>query len=154
MEEDDEKPELIDTSSRPASKRAAATSSSAVVKASEIGKKRKRPTASAASQPNEVTRKVKQLSDGSEEEVKQVKPRKKPTPKKPVVFKLGKWNPDTVIVEEEPEKMLDSDELITNCCLSCNTRNIQRAINTDNKVLLRKCVYDLHNIPSLTFPWS
>ena len=34
-------------------------------------------------------------------------PAKKPAPKKPVVFKAGKWNPDTELVEEEVEKSGD-----------------------------------------------
>jgi hypothetical protein len=44
-----------------------------------------------------------------------VKAKKVSNPKKPLVFKLGKWNPDTVLLEknEELERFGNSDSLIT-----------------------------------------
>lgn len=61
------------------------------------------------------------------------KPKK--APKKPVVFKAGKWNPDTVLVEDELEKMGDHPPEY-NCCTVCNLRNLHRAVHTDNAELL------------------
>jgi len=60
---------------------------------------------------------LKKHVDGTEE--KKVVKAKKPVPK-PVVFKLGKWNPDTVLVDrddiyEDPSTQVDYD-----CCHRCN----------------------------------
>lgn len=49
--------------------------------------------------------------------------------KRPNVFKLGKWNPDTVLVSEEEELELrsPSNNLLNPCCTRCNGRNVIRA---------------------------
>ena len=70
---------------------------------SKVGKKRAYPFNKTATQPDE--KKVKKLtSDGASEsiEVPVQKAAKKPA-KLPTVFKLGKWNPDTVLIKPEEE---------------------------------------------------
>ena len=74
----------------------------------------------------------------------------------PTVFKKGKWNPETEILESkhEIERCSLSKEPIYNCCVRCNTRNLIRAVETKNYGLFKTLVYDLKNIPSLFQPWS
>jgi len=78
------------------------------------------------------------------------KPARKPA-KKPVVFKIGKWNPDTVLMkrEEEIEHFDLSDSPIYRCCVRCNCRNIIRAVETDNIRLLRASLYAKETIPEV-----
>lgn len=71
----------------------------------KVGKKRTLPTQLASSQPN--ARKVRKLADSSSKNEAAAadsdytsKPVKKAA-KKPAVFKLGKWNPDSVLLERE-----------------------------------------------------
>ena len=134
-----------------------------------IGKKRQPPQKLAEVQPSPKAKKAKKVAEDKrvkvevKTEVKSEKdsnyrpssqpPAKKP-PKKPTEFKVGKWNPNTEIVETEVEKLDDSDNVQFNCCLKCNARNVIRAVFTRNKFLLRKVMYDHKNIPSLDFPWS
>jgi len=74
----------------------------------------------------------------------------------PVVFKKGKWNPETEVLESrhEIERCGTSNEPIYNCCVRCNTRNLIRAVETKNYGLFKSLVYDLKNIPTLFQPWS
>jgi len=108
------------------------------------------------SQP--TNRKVKKLNDdGVSESVE--KPAKKAANKPaklPTVFKLGKWNPDTVLVkpEEELEKSSHKDTLLNNCCTRCNNRNVVRAVLTNNLSLLKKCMNAKETVPSLTSQWA
>jgi hypothetical protein len=123
---------------------------------SKVGKKRANPFNKTATQP--VEKKVKKLtSDGASEsiEVPVQKAAKKPA-KLPTVFKLGKWNPDTVLIkpEEELEKSSHKDSLLNNCCTRCNSRNVIRAILTNNQRLLKACINAKDTIPSLTSNWS
>ena len=131
----------------------------------EIGKKRPRPVTDSQIdivKPAPI-RKTKVLPDGKEQiievEQKKVSQSQRTTSKavpkpKPKVFKLGTWNPDTVIVEEEIEKFGTSDEPNYETSHRANTRNIIRAINTNNFTLLKKVVNDRDNIFSLQQPWS
>jgi len=99
---------------------------------------------------------VKKLVDGSEVSIEtKVVKQKKPT-KKPVVFKAGKWNPDTVLLSknDELQRYGTSDSPIYDCCLRCNNRNVIRAIETNNIRLFRSVVYDKKNISCLTDAWS
>jgi len=68
-----------------------------------LGKKRKHPSDGPFVESPLASKRVKRLPDGSESVKEEPKPKKK-APKKPVVFKAGKWNPDTVLVENEIEK--------------------------------------------------
>jgi hypothetical protein len=63
--------------------------------------------------------------------------------KNALAFKIGKWNPDTVIVklEEEIERNDLSDSPIYKCCIRCNSRNVIRAVETNNIRLLRAVLY-------------
>ena len=83
---------------------------------------------------------------------------KKPVVKKETkwkeVFKIGKWTPATVLVEEEVEKLSKDHNPIYKCCLRCNSRNVYRAIETKNPELLTKLMLDCTNIPSLNLGWS
>lgn len=121
-----------------------------------IGKKRAFPFNNTMSQP--TNRKVKKLNDdGVSESVE--KPAKKAANKPaklPTVFKLGKWNPDTVLVkpEEELEKSSHKDTLLNNCCTRCNNRNVVRAVLTNNLSLLKKCMNAKETVPSLTSQWA
>lgn len=100
----------------------------------ELGKKRLAP-ATSLTQPDTV-RKVKKLNDGTTKNIEvQVKP-KKPA-KKPTVFKLGKWNPDTEIVEVENDMEDPSKHPIYDCCLACNRANVFRAINNNDLALFK-----------------
>jgi hypothetical protein len=103
-----------------------------------------------------VSRQVKKLSDGSEEQSVKVSAKPKKAPKKPVEFKAGKWNPDTELLtkQHEIEHFGPSESPIYTCCLRCNNRNVIRAIENDNLRLFRSLVYDQENIPSLTDKWS
>lgn len=78
----------------------------------------------------------------------------KKVPAKPTVFKAGKWNPETVLVEEEPEKCGKSKEPEYHCCVICNMRNLHRAVDNDDAKLLRKLVLDVKNIPYVLDGWS
>lgn len=103
-----------------------------------------------------MSRKVKKLSDGSEEQTVQVSAKPKKAPKKPTQFKVGKWNPETELLtkEHEIEHFGKSESAIFTCCLRCNNRNVIRAIENNNLRLFRTLVYDQQNIPSLTDKWS
>ena len=70
------------------------------------------------------------------------------------MFKAGKWNPDTVLVEEETEKMGPSNEAAYGCSVPCNTKNVWRAIYTRNPALLKKLVADKSKIFTLNRAWS
>ena len=81
---------------------------------------------------------------GNEEEVV-IKKVVKKTVKRPTEFKLGKWNPDTVL-EKSDIQCEDPYE----CCHRCNERILFHAVNTDNHELLENLVQDLENIPDLS----
>jgi len=108
------------------------------------------------SQP--TNRKVKKLNDvgGSESFEKPANKTAKKPAKLPIVFKLGKWNPDTVLVkqEEELEKSSHKDTLLNNCCTRCNNRNVVRAVLTNNLTLLKTCMNANESVPSLTSQWA
>lgn len=55
------------------------------------------------------------------------------------MFKVGKWNPDTIVLkpEQEIERFDKKDTPIYNCCIRCNNRNVIRAVETNNIKLLR-----------------
>ena len=115
----------------------------------EIGKKRKHPASGPFEAEQIPSKRVKRNADGSETVSEAVKPKAKKAPKLPTVFKAGKWNPDTVLVEEETEKCGDSRTADYGCCLVCNMRNLHRAVHNDDVVLLSKLVMDKKNIPHL-----
>ena len=115
----------------------------------EIGKKRKHPASGPFEAEQIPSKRVKRNADGSETVSEAVKPKAKKAPKLPTVFKAGKWNPDTVLVEEETEKCGDSRTADYGCCLVCNMRNLHRAVHNDDAVLLSKLVMDKKNIPHL-----
>jgi len=105
-----------------------------------------------------VSRRAKKLTESDEVEMpKSQKPTKIKVEKQPKwksVFKLGKWNPNTKIVETEYEKSANDSKPIYTCCLACNVRNIYRAIETRNKDLLRTLIHDVKNIPTVNCGWS
>ena len=72
----------------------------------------------------------------------------------PTVFKAGKWNPDTEIVEEEIEKFGNSSEPDFSCSKLSNMRNLHRAVNIGDAKLLKNLVLDKKNIANLCHPWS
>lgn len=131
-----------------------------------IGKKRQPAEKIQEIQPSPKARKAKKVSVDDRKDVKAevkteseyrsssqpAKPKK--TVKKPTEFKVGRWNPNTEIVEKEIEKLDDSDDVQFKCCLKCNARNVMRAILTNNKFLLRRVMHDHKHIPSLDLPWS
>ena len=87
-----------------------------------------------------------------QEEKKAEKPKK--APKRPTVYKAGKWNPDTELVMDEVEKCGASPDPDFNCCQSCNMKNLHRAINNNDAKLLHKLVMDTKNIANLLRSWS
>jgi hypothetical protein len=119
----------------------------------EIGKKRR---VNPGKQSQSVVGRIKKLNDGGEKIIPSTQKVLKPVtqPKWKEDLKIGKWNPNTVIVEDEVEKLSRKPEPIFSCCLSCNIRNVCRAIETKNATLLSKLVYDVKNIPTLNCGWS
>ena len=61
-----------------------------------------------------------------------MKEKKKKAPKKPKVYKKGKWNPDIEVLEEDKYKEGKGNELFLECCVRCNNKNVIRACNTGN----------------------
>ena len=80
--------------------------------------------------------------------------RPKPAPKKPTVFKLGKWNPDIEIIQEDKERDSEVAEISRECCTRCSNRNVHRAALTGNQALLNKCIFDTKSITSLNAFWG
>lgn len=103
-----------------------------------------------------MSRRVKKLADGTEESVVKVTLKQRKPPKKPIVFKAGKWNPETQLLttEDELERFGHSESGVYTCCLRCNNRNAIRSIENESVNLLRALVTDQKNIPSLTDKWS
>ncbi len=71
-------------------------------------------------------------------------------------LKIGKWNPDTVLVgmHEEIERFGTTDDVISKCCLKCNCRNLVRAVETNNHQLFEACLKAKETIPEDNRPWS
>ena len=114
----------------------------------KIGQKRKNP---ATSSSNDMpSKRVKRLADGSEQvvETKKKAPVKKVV-KMPTVFKAGKWNPTTELVEVDIEKEGKMDKPDFSCCKLCNMRNLHRAVHTDDPKLLEQLVLDKKNIANM-----
>ncbi len=113
----------------------------------QIGKKRKNP---ATSSSNDMpTKRIKRNANGSEE-VKVTK--KQPVKKvaaKPTEFKAGKWNPSTVLLEEDIELCGKMEEPDFDCCKLCNLKNLHRAVDSNNAKLLEKLVVDKKNINNM-----
>ncbi len=75
--------------------------------------------------------------------------------KKPVVFKLGKWNPDMAeIIPYDKFKEEKDNKPYTDCCTRCSNRNVHRACYTGSKALLENCLKDMKNVSSTSCPWS
>lgn len=83
-----------------------------------------------------------------------VKPKAKKAPKKPTVFKKGRWNPDIELVKIDKFFESEDDEPFLNCCIRCNNKNVIRAAETGNEKLLKKCIDEKRKISSLTAFWS
>ena len=56
----------------------------------------------------------------------------KKAPKKPKLYKKGKWNPDYERIDEDKYKEGKSSELQFDCCIRCNNKNVIRACNNNN----------------------
>ena len=95
---------------------------------------------------------IKKNPDGSETVIAKTKAKKPPV--MPKVFKAGKWNPETVLVEEEIEKCGESRSPQYNCCKVCNLRNLHRAVDNDDAPLLKQLVMDTKNICNVIEGWS
>lgn len=80
--------------------------------------------------------------------------RPKPAPQKPTVFKLGKWNPDIEVIQENKERDSEAAEITKECCTRCNNRNVHRAALTGNRALLNKCIFDTKSITNLNAYWG
>ena len=125
-----------------------------------VGTKRLHPLnqSQPSSQSQPPNRRAMKKADGSEKiVVGQARPASQSAKKvstKPAVFKLGKWNPNTEIVETEIEKHGPSAEPEYGTGHRNNTRNVIRAINTDNIALLRQCKKDTQKVFSLNRPWA
>ena len=122
-----------------------------------FGKKRKHPATGPFKDTPLASKRVKRNSDGSEtvktsDEPKA--PKKKAASKKPPVFKAGKENPSTVIVENEIEKHGKFAEPEFSCCNLCNLKNLHRAVNTNDHKLLEKLVFDKKHIAHMMMGWS
>lgn len=69
------------------------------------------------------------MADGSEKVTEEVKIKAKPQPKMPTVFKAGKWNPATELIEVEAEKLGGEGSPDFSGCIKSNLRNLHRAVN-------------------------
>lgn len=83
-----------------------------------------------------------------------VKPKVKKPPKRPTVFKKGKWNPDIELVDIDKYKEGETNDLYLDCCIRCNNKNIIRAAITNNTTLLKNGIDEKKKISSLTAYWS
>lgn len=102
-----------------------------------LGRKRKHPSDGPFIDSPLTSKRAKRLSNGSSDQVKEEpKLKVKQPPKKPVVFKAGKWNPETVLVETELEKCGRDMVPEFSCCTVCNMRNLHRAVNINSPQLL------------------
>ena len=122
----------------------------------KVGQKRKTAPEPIESLTQPAGRRVKKLADGKEQAIPQAPVVVKKVVKKPVVFKLGKWNPDTVLLDEseEIERHSNAKTPIFNCCISCNARNVIRAVETNNADLFKKLILDKDHIHSLQTSWG
>jgi hypothetical protein len=50
---------------------------------------------------------------------------------------------------EDPSISISNHEIIEDCCILCNEKNIIRAINTNDKILFNKCLKSIDKISSL-----
>jgi hypothetical protein len=121
----------------------------------QIGKKRGRNPAAAS---QSVSRRAKKLTEDDEVDMpkssraKNTKVAKEPKWKS--VLKIGKWNPNTKLIETEAEKSAKNSSPVYSCCLACNVRNVYRAIETRDQQLLKTLVHDVKNVPTVNCGWS
>ena len=70
------------------------------------------------------------------------------------MFKIGKWNPDVVVIDHELAKFGVDNKLDTSCCPRCSNKDVHRAALTGNIHLLKACMQDKFNVTNLNAPWS
>lgn len=66
--------------------------------------------------------------------------------------KINKEKIDEIKIDHYPEAesiSLCNHNIIEDCCLECNEKNLIRAINTDDKILFNKCLNSVNKISSI-----
>jgi hypothetical protein len=142
------KSNAMEIDSKPASK---------ALKIPAIGKKRKRQDIQdemnddSENSETLMPRKQRKIIEGGEERIEKIRAeRPKPVKKKPTVFKKNVWNPDIEVLDEDEEVYrLNSNNLISDCCLRCNSRNVMRAALLDKPELLQKMILDKKHVPQV-----
>ena len=86
--------------------------------------------------------KIKKKKKGKQKKEKELK--KKPKKKNIEEVNINDYNPDESL-------SIKNHNIIEDCCLSCNEKNIFRAIKTDDKELFKKCLNDINKISSLDY---
>ena len=86
--------------------------------------------------------KNKRKIKGKQKEEKKLK--KKPNKKGIEDVNINDYNPDASL-------SIKNHNIIDDCCLACNEKNIFRAIKTDDKELFNKCLKDTNKISSLNY---
>src|ERR1700733_6916631 len=120
---------MIDTSSkRKPVKKGVSKSEKKPLKVPKVGTKRTRKSKKGeeededeeggSEEGEESIVKKRKVSKGKAQVVKGEK--KKKAPKKPTVFKKGKWNPDIEVLDIDKYKFDKSNELFLECCIRCN----------------------------------
>ena len=110
------------------------------------------------SQDLNISENIQEISDSSfnEEENNKSKKKKKSKTKSKTKPKQKKQKKDIqeINIDDYPEDnslTLQNHNLIEDCCLSCNEKNIFRAINTNDKELFLKCLNSTDKISSIDY---
>ena len=119
-------------------------------------KHKRRPVRQSLERDTKVVKRRKKADGESDPETSAdiAKKKKKKPPKKPTVFKKGKWNPDVELVEVHSHREDQSSDLMLECCIGCNNKNVIRAAITNNGKLLDNAMQNTKKISELTEPWS
>jgi hypothetical protein len=72
----------------------------------------------------------------------------------PTEFKKGKWNPSIELTDVDRIRESKSNDLIFECCIRCNNKNVIRAALTENKTLMKKCLEAKNKISAMDAYWS
>jgi ankyrin repeat protein/predicted DNA-binding WGR domain protein len=125
---------------------------------------RKAPTKSRSKTPMKKTKKQEKVVEEEEESAtpasdfeseEEEKPKKKG--KKSTTGKSKKKAEASITFDDlSGDKYLEAldGDLITDCCIQCNNKNVIRAVYTQNPTLLKKCIEATKDISSISEAWS
>ena len=129
----------------------------------KLGEKRisRKKTPKKATKFNKIKKNIKSISRNSKKEledeqsISSSKRIKKSKSESKTKIKREKLNIAHINIDDYPEDEIITKcnhNLIEDCCLSCNEKNIIRAINTDDKILFNKCLKSIDKISSIYDP--